>query len=230
MFVPGIFVMEQVNDLEAKQWELLQKVNKNELVTKSLTEDIKDLKESLKIPFSQLNFEVNLIVEALKKSSFAPKIPAPLITELEELRSKINNPKTTGREKAKLIYLVTENITELAELNISPQNDYEKMLEKFRVQLHTASVEGLQDWKKIEDERERLLQDNRRQELINSENGIRMQQLDRLREKITQYYLIWISCFCSGLLIAFGGFYSWYTKVQIVQDKLLKKKWELENH
>lgn len=230
MLVPGIFLIEKVNDLEEKVWELYQEVSKNNLEVEHLSQDIKRINESLRQSIPHFMLEVDSIMESLKKPPFANKFPEPLITDLEELVSNINNQDIPVNEAWRFIYLFTNTLKKLEELRLSPQKDYEKMLEQFKKHLHTTSVIALKDTEEIQDEIEIILQENRRQNLLINENSIKIEQLDSLKEKISLFSLICILFFCLGLILTFWGFYNWYTKVQIVQDRILKGKEDLEKN
>lgn len=118
-------------------------------------------------------------------------------------------------------------LIKLEKLHLSPRKDYEKLLEGHLSLFAAASVSVIKDMEVMQDENERLLQNNRQQELLAQENSIKLRQLDSLKEKIK--YLTWImfSAFPGGILLTAIGFLNWWIKIQIPQDRLLKTKGDL---
>lgn len=213
MLVPGLFLIDQVNDLEEKRWELNQKMAKNSLETKFLNADVENIRETIRKPSTSSRAVITYIVESLKASPFATKIPESLITDLEEIVSKTNNPNIMIGEAGPLVKLFTDILIKLEKLRLSPRKDYEKLLEGHLSLLHAASIAVIEDMEVIQDENERLLQNNRQQELLAQENSIKADQLDALGEKIKHLKWIMFSAFPGGILLAAIGFLNWWLKI-----------------
>ena len=224
ILAPGIFWVEQNNILEERVFELSQKIAKNNLNAKHLSEDIEELGKELKTTTPSSQAVISVIVGALKTSSFSIKIPESQMEEIEELESKVKNPNISRLELIDLMNLFVDKIKKLKDLNLSPKKDFENFFETFRNLLHIISIENLRDLQEIRSESKSQFQGNRQLILLSEENRITSLQLDRLRYKITFLMVISLVFVFVGIFLTFWGFYNWYTKIQIIQDGLLKNK------